>query len=469
MHKLILFELNEVPLRIIDYYISMRPNSWLAKNYSKLNKYETYSENRGHLSPWNTWPTLHRGVANDRHYIGELNQDLTEVNDEFPAIWDILRKQDISVGVFGSLHSYPVPESLENLSFYVPDVFSPEHQTYPKNVELFQQINLKLSRLSGKNVDTSIPIKDVMGGIGQMAKLGFTGSTVNGVAKQLVDEKLQPWKTTRRRTYQSVLSFDVFMKLLRKNRPGFTTFFTNHVASSLHRYWAAVFPDEYEDLKYDEEWLSTYSNEILFAMDHADKMLRRVAAFVDKHPEHKLLIASSMGQEAVESEPIEFQLLITDADRFLKSMGLEDTNDYRVLPAMVPQFNYQIREEKINDFEQALKSLKINGNPVNYRLRSKGHFSIDFGHANLRNIQISLNGLEVPLYDLGLDNVEIADKSSATAYHIPEGHLFSYHPSNTVSKLVDTQMPTTDLVPMILRNYGLKPMEYMNETKLQTV
>ena len=84
MDKIILFELNEVPIRIIEYYCKMRPNSWLAKHFDQLKKFETYCENGGHISPWNTWPTLHRGVTNQKHFISDFNQDLKEVDAEFP-------------------------------------------------------------------------------------------------------------------------------------------------------------------------------------------------------------------------------------------------------------------------------------------------------------------------------------------------------------------------------------------------
>jgi predicted component of type VI protein secretion system len=39
--------------------------------------------------------------------------------------------------------------------------------------------------------------------------------------------------------------FDIFMNQLERTKPGFTTFFTNQVASSMHRFWAASFPEEY--------------------------------------------------------------------------------------------------------------------------------------------------------------------------------------------------------------------------------
>lgn len=466
MKKIILFELNEVPIKILNYYKMVRPQSWLARNYRTFKKYETFSENAGHLSPWNTWPTVHRGVNNEKHFISELNQDLSDVNREFPAIWDILSKNSINTGIFGSLHSFPIPDKKENVSFHVPDVFSPLPYTHPTSIELFQKINLNLARKSAKNVDTSVPLKEVVTNIGNIAQLGFTMNTVAGIGKHLFDEKINKWKTTRRRTFQSVLSFDVFYKLLITTKPDFVTFFTNHVASSMHRYWAATFPDEYDNLEFSKEWQETYSNEIIYTMDHTDKMLEKVANFVDKNPEYKLLISSSMGQEPVESQPLESQLLITDNKQFFKRLGINSNEDFFVLPAMIPQYNYTITEGKRELFVKNLRSLTINGQPINYRELKNGHFSINFGQPNLNKVEVLLHGQAIAMKDIGLENVEIADKSGATAYHIPEGHLLSYHPSNKKYELFEEQMLTCDIAPMILNNYGLKIPEYMNATKV---
>lgn len=65
-----------------------------------------------------------------------------------------------------------------------------------------------------------------------------------GLGWQVVSERVRQARNVRRRTYQSVLAFDIFMKQLESTRPGFATFFTNHVASSMHRYWAAAFPGD---------------------------------------------------------------------------------------------------------------------------------------------------------------------------------------------------------------------------------
>src|SRR6516164_8196265 len=60
--KVIFFELNEVPFRILDEFCRWRPDSNLAKLLPRCTQFETVTEDEGHLSPWVTWPSLHRGI-----------------------------------------------------------------------------------------------------------------------------------------------------------------------------------------------------------------------------------------------------------------------------------------------------------------------------------------------------------------------------------------------------------------------
>ena len=79
--KIILFELNEVPFKVIHHFSKLYPESSLAKIFSKSKKYETYAEDKGHLSPWVTWPTVHRGVTNEKHFISLGQVDLVFVKE----------------------------------------------------------------------------------------------------------------------------------------------------------------------------------------------------------------------------------------------------------------------------------------------------------------------------------------------------------------------------------------------------
>lgn len=461
--KIIFFELNEVPFRVINHYCKLYPESSLAKIFRQGRKYETHTEDQGHLSPWITWPTVHRGVTNEKHFISDFGQDLNDQEKQFPAIWNILAKNKVKVGLFGSLHTYPLPKEAENFSFFVPDTFAAGSECFPKKLEAFQKFNLSMARESGRIVSSKIPGKEAISFLAKLPELGFRFKTATDIATQLVEERVHKWKVVRRRTYQSVIGFEVFYKQLVNKRPDFATFFTNHVASSMHRYWAAAFPEDYENLKLGREWIETYNREIVYTMKKADEMIGRLTRFVEKNPEYSLWVLSSMGQQAVEAKEIETDLFVTNGRKFMEHFQLGN-GKYELKPSMVPQFNVQVQSEKRKEFEQKLSTFRINGQQINYRQKAEGFYSIDIGFANLSNdnIRIELMGSMIPLEHSGLENVKIQDRCGATAYHIPEGALLIYAPATGLNGSDITTISTTEIAPTLLRNFNLKVPDYMN-------
>jgi len=459
MKKVILFELNEVPLRIVQYFIHARPDSTLARLFPRAKKFETVTEDAGELSPWITWPSLHRGVPNSKHYIQNFGQPVDEVDREFPPIWKLLADKGISVGVFGSLHTYPPPKSFENYRFFIPDVFASGSECFPKSIEAYQAFNLRMSRESARNVSARVPFKEAIGVLSNLSELGFKPRTVVDVARQLVEERLDRWKVVRRRTFQTVLAFDIFVHQLAKTRPDFTTFFTNHVASSLHRYWAAAFPEDYDEVGYDTEWLRTFNKEILFTMEKADEMLARLVRFVDLNPEFQLMVATSMGQKATLANPVETKLYIVNAEAFMTRLGVANGN-WEKRPAMLPQFNVQVSGNAAAGFKRQLERLSVNGEQISFVREGDGFFSITMGHTNIPHPVLSFDNANIPLEELGIANVEITDKSGTTAYHIPEGALLIYDPSMPQTAEI-TRISTLDVSPYLLTNFGQRVPNYM--------
>lgn len=461
--KIILFELNEVPLRIVDAYCRWHPESALARRLPECFQYETYCENVGHLSPWNTWPTFHRGVVNDRHLIADFGQDLSGADEAFPPLWTLLARGGVRTGVFGSLHTYPMPRDLENFEFFLPDTFAAGAECFPNSIELFQKFNLTMARESARNVSTKLPWRDALRLLRSAPDLGLRVRTFLDVGRQLVDERVKSWKKSRRRTYQAVLAFDIFMRNLERTRPAFSTFFTNHVASAQHRFWAAAFPGDYEKFGFDAQWVDTYAHEIEFAMNKFDAFFARLVAFADRNPEYVVWVATSMGQEAIETSPLETQLYLTEAGKFTAALGL-DPADWEPRPAMLPQWNVLVRPGKAGIFRDALGGVEIDGRPLGFREAAGGFFSLDFGHQNLfdKPQQAKVGGRAVPFADLGLKNVEIEDKSNASAYHIPQGTLLIYDPTRReVKRVARTQVPVTEIAPTILRNFAVPVPAYM--------
>jgi hypothetical protein len=462
--KIILFELNEVPYKVIRHFCKLYPESNLAKVLSKGRKYETYAEDQGHLSPWITWPTVHRGVTNEKHFISDFGQNLDEQEKQYPSIWNILAKRGVKVGLFGSLHTYPMPENPENFSFYVPDTFAAGSECFPKKLETFQKFNLAMARDNSRVVNSKIPGKEAINFLMSLPDMGMRFKTATDIAAQLVDERINKWKVIRRRTYQSIISFDIFYKQLETKKPEFSTFFTNHVASSQHRYWAAAFPEDYESLKLGREWIETYNSEIVYTMKKADEMIGRLKKFIENNPEYSLWILSSMGQQAVEAKEIYTDLFVTNARKFMSNFGLGD-GYYELKPSMVPQFNVQIHVDKRKEFEEKLATFKINSKLIQSRQKAEGFYSLDIGFANLdeSKIIIEMMGQVIPLEHSGMANVKIQDRCGATAYHIPQGSLIIYAPARGLNGNDVAMISTTDIAPTLLRNFNVAAPDYMNK------
>ena len=200
-------------------------------------------------------------------------------------------------------------------------------------------------------------------------------------------------------------------------------------------------------------------------MDWTDDMLKRLGDFVDKNQDYKLVFTSSMGQEAIECEPRETELYIENFDKFMNMVGVTDSNEFKIMPAMMPQFNFFVSENYRLKFIDSLENMTVNGEPISFRERENCFFSVDLGHRNLKEINIRIGNKAIALEDSGMDNLVIQDKSSSTAYHIPEGHLFSYHPTQSASNSPNSQLPTCDILPIMLNNFGIKKESYMNQVE----
>ncbi|MEO1051787.1 MAG: hypothetical protein AAFX87_14250 [Bacteroidota bacterium] len=468
MRKILLFELNEVPFRVIDHYCEQFPSSNLARIINRSYQYETLTEDEGHLHPWTTWPTLHRGISNKVHKIKDFGEDLSKLNKTHPPLWQLLRDQGISVGVYGSMHSYPLPKDANDYDFYVPDPFAQTSDCVPKSIEPFQAFNLSMARRSGRNIDSGIDYKSAVKLATKLPGLGIKLKTATSVASQLVQERVSPWKTTRRRTYQSVLAFDVFMKLLKKHKPQFVTYLSNHVAATMHRYWAATFPDDYEKNNLSNEWLQTYAGEIDFAMNKFDEFLGELIPFIDNNPDYMLVVASSMGQEATSAELIKTELALKNFNKFFSKLELSN-EDWEQMPAMHPQYNVKVNKDKVHLLVQNLNKLNIKGEPLSFRQKDEVFFSIDFGHVDMEENGVLYENQSVSLEDFGLHNEHVDEEAAGTAYHIPEGSMIIYDPKDGANKQREFRINTTRFAPSILENFEIEVPSYMTDERIEAI
>lgn len=458
--KIIFYEMNEVPLKVFNHYCSNFPNSAFARLRDRADIFETYAEDSGHLSPWVTWPTLHRGVTNDVHEITDFGQNLVDIDKEAPPIWEMLAHNGVKVGMFGSLHTYPMPQDMSNYAFYVPDTFAAGPECFPKKFESFQKFNLAMAGKNAAQVNSGIALREASRFLTAAPGLGLSGRTVSKLASQLTLERFDRKRVVRRRTSQIQIAFDFFLKSLRRDQPDASFFFTNHVASSLHRYWPSLFPDDYDTLSYDAEWLSAWKEEIPFTLHEANYQISQLMKLADASGDFKIVVVTSMGQAAVQGkERIERQVIFTGMRTLMKGLGLQD-EDWQKRPAMVPQYNVYVAPEKRNRFLQNVGALSICGKGLTVDPLGEGVYRMEFSMVNMPTIEVFFQGERVDPKEFGIVNVDLQDAAGANAYHIPEGMMAVYDPKQVAGEYTNC-ISTQEVAPSVLENFGISRPAYM--------
>lgn len=472
MQKIIFIELNEVPLRVIDRYVAERPDSWTARLLDGSAQYQTRTEDRIQLDPWISWPTMHRGVPDEMHQILHLGQMLDEVDEQYPPIWSLLARGGRSVGVFGSLHSNNVPRDVGDYAFYVPDFFA--HDIFAKPAELlpFQELNVVMTRESARNVSKRVPMALLASAVRNFPSIGIRFATLVEGARQLVSERVDERRRIRRRNYQSLLMADAFVAQLERTKPDFATIYSNNVAAAMHRYWAALFPEDYENLSISPEWLETYRGEILAAMDMFDKMLGRIMGFVDAREDYTIAVGTSMGQGAIPCEPTDNFLTIIDLEKFMTALGMK-REQWFFRPAMVPCLGIVVEEESARErLRQALSTFEIDGHrivkddrplmPMAWDEKDGGffHFYMQFDdYAGAGDVRVGNRSFT--LEEVGLEKMVHEDGVNCTAQHQAEGTLLVYRPGDQDRSLCRDEISTLDFAPSVLAHFGLDKPAYM--------
>ena len=464
--KVIVLELNEVPDSVIEHYIAAKPRSNFAKIYPRSASFVAATPDTLKLHPKISWQTFHRGVADTEHGLLEYNQTEAPGKQHYPPVWELMAKAGRTIGVGASIGSYPMPQNQDNIAFYLTDPFAPTFETSPEYLGAFQQFNNLAVQQSGRNVRSAGVAKQVIVRfLANLPKLGFHPKTLYKVARQLVTERINKPRIVRRRSIQALMSFDVVMTQIIRQKPDFTTLFSNHVASSMHRYWAATFQDDYVVNNMPKDWRDTYGGEIHAAMDEADYMLGRLHKFAEKNPEYSVVVLASMGQEAIEHEVIHNQLVISDMDKFMAMAGIS-ADSYSKLTGMEPEYVAKFNHAGLlAQFETACSQLQINGMTPYVKPLNDTECSFQVFQNNIDIDHVVNAGQNVSLSESGLAIESIQDMSGSTAQHIPGGCCFVFNGSDDLSSWSDrdVEYDLTGVTASLLHAMDAKVPNYMPE------
>jgi hypothetical protein len=450
---LILYELNEVPWRVIDWYVRLRPSSAFARLQQSATTHTTVTRDEGELHPWTTWPSLHRGVYNSRHNIRFINQDLSAAN-AWPPVWETVKAAGKRVGVFGSLQSYPAQQGY---AFYVPDTFSPGCGTMPPAYSAFQRFNLRQTQQDGAQASPLKFDSSVASDVLNMMRVGLRMATCSTIARHVLKERVNPLYRSRRSVLQGVVAFDIFRHALRTTRPDFCTFFTNHVAGMMHRYWKQTFPEDFgagPSTPADR----FHAGSIACAMDIADAQLGWMMAYVDANG-GMLMLASSMGQEAIDRGEYVGEWRITDMKKFWSAMAWHAP--VQNLLAMQPDFNFSFASAvDAEEFLRAAACLTDAGGLCIWKRMQRMGASVNLGLSPSRQaiysgeVTVATPGAAPRTLKIADMGIELLRRDPGTGYHQPYGVLLSYG-AGIACDDSRREVESTEVRPAILRLMGV--------------
>lgn len=343
MERLVVLEVNEVPLRAIDWWIERHPSSAIAALVDRGSITETVLDETlpRDLYPSQSWASFGMGVPYEKHGVFWYGDPKPS---EYPFYWQAAAAAGRTVGLLGVLHSSPRLEQAagDRFSFVVPDVFGDDPTTHPPQLESLQELNLRLSRQSARVARLRLGFGDLPGAA-SFARNGVRPRTWLQLGSMAVSVARGRSNKERLRVGQSLLLSDVFEKAISDHDPDLSVMFVNHVASFMHRYWAATFPGDWPNGSgYSEEWTAEHAGELDFAMEALDQIVGRLGALAERTG-RTLILASSMGQQADNQVDTggSLQAVIRAPERFLAAAGIAPGHEIR--SAMVPQLSVVAR------------------------------------------------------------------------------------------------------------------------------
>jgi hypothetical protein len=355
--KVLLAEFNEITWRLVE---PLRARGRLP-TMSEFMEQGTWgsplaTEVPPNLDPWISWTSLYTGRPQEEHGVRFLEQPPETVTG--PRFWDLAAEAGKSLGIFGSIMSWPPRPGVRG--FWVPGTFSPGPETAPPELRPIQELNLSQTRAHtpvGAKKDT----KNLLSRAWELRKLGLKASSVATAVSFLVRSRVRPHRRWEKVSLQPVINCDFFEKLYRQHRPDVATFHTNHVAHYQHRYWRSMDPAPFPVPPSQDE-VRKFGPAIEFGYRVADRVLRRLWKLADDNT--VLILASGLGQQPyVASEFKEGRSIIRvrDINQLVDLCGL--TGSCVPTAVMAPQWNLKIPDAAKRAHAEKVLTTAWVGNP----------------------------------------------------------------------------------------------------------
>ncbi len=444
-----MLEVNELPRRVVDWWGSREPTSALWHLTQRGTFAETVLDEElpRDLYPSQSWASVGTGVPWEQHGVFWYGDPKPA---EYPFYWQVAARAGRTVGLVGVLHSSPMSTQCSDAEFrfVVPDPFAADPDARPASLRRFQALNLRLTRDSSRVASVRPGVAD----ISAMARLpleGMRSATALELATIAARVARGTWNRERLRIGQSLLLTDLFAKNCAIHRPDLAVLFTNHVASMMHRYWAATFPEDWpQGAPYDEGWRVRFADELPYAMATLDRMVGRLLSWCDRQG-HELCVVSSMGQQAdltVDSATTD-QAVVRDGRRFAEACGIG--SDFEVRAAMAPQLTLGFGHGE--DISAAADTFRAALGPAATEIMTTGETLTITYDLTFDEESVLIGRRRVDPEAVGVAVESITDHRSGR--HSPRGVLIS-----SSNWGVAPEIDAFEVAPLLLDRLGVAPL-----------
>ncbi len=464
--RVVVIEMNEVPRRVLGDVAAMGRAPFFERLLEEDQVVDTIVDEQlpREMYPSQTWASLNTGVPWSDHRVWWYG-DPKPV--DYPLYWQMAARSGRSVGLVNTLHSSPLSVQCADgdYRFAIPDCFAADADTLPDRYRSFQELNLRLTRANSRKSDLRSVRSEIRPGLRAAAGLGLSISTMIRIGRLAVDVAAGRVPRERVRVAQFLVLADVFTRLVTDEAPDLAVMFTNHIAAVMHRYWYAMYPDDFEIEHYPADWVARHRDEIPAAVEMLDRFLLRLEAWC-RHNERTLLVVSSMGQgpsHNLESDQTH-DVVIVDPGAFLRAVGVEDGQMPSVRGSMAPNLTLDCRSSA-TAARLAARLAGVGGGHRRWHVdRVDEVVTLTYGMTVIGSGTVLLDGKPVDAASVGVEIHAVDDHSSGR--HIPEGVLAVAN-SPSFKQPADRRVDYLDFAPAVLDVLGVPRLDHHQVPILQ--
>jgi len=267
------------------------------------------------------WTSIFTGKSSKKHGVEFFGDSAKSVRHK--RLWDIFNDQGDTVGVVGSLVTWP-PYPING--FIIPSIFAMGPETYPEQYRFFQEVVLKERKQLTEKVSRYSKLLAFSGYADRLRKNGISNSTFFYILKYFLWEKAKRRspleKYWRKATIYHRMLTELFINLYKKYNPDFATFHVHLCDAISHRYWEFYEPETFPVTSEAER--ARFRGVIPEAYMELDRTIGRFLSMIDDNT--TVVLVSDHGFGAM---PDAIQPHILDIKKFLNILGLENS----VIPA----------------------------------------------------------------------------------------------------------------------------------------